>query len=108
MTETCLRVRHCLIITDHNIGAYIHANTQHWDSTSLSLFWLTEGTTQKRAGDFIDCFLFDHYTAPSVMWLPLFSKKLLSNMFYSAGRGSRETVHNFGSHLLLTMRHAPW
>jgi len=38
MTETCLRVRHCLIITGHNTGDYIHANTQQWDSISRSLF----------------------------------------------------------------------
>lgn len=108
MTETCLWVRHCMKITGHNIGAYIQTNTQHWDSISRSLFWLIEGTTEQRAGDFIDCILLDHYTAPSVMWLPLFCKKLLSAMFCSAGRGSRDSVHNFGNHLLLTLRHTLW
>ena len=68
MTETCLRVRHCMIITGHNIGAYIQTNMQHWDSISCSLFWLTERTREQRAGDIIDCLLLDHYTGPSVMW----------------------------------------
>jgi uncharacterized cysteine cluster protein YcgN (CxxCxxCC family) len=108
MTETGLRVRYCVMITGHKIDAYKQANTLHQDSISRSLFRLTERTTAQRTGDFTECLLFDHYTTPSVMWLPQFCKKLLSTMFYSAGRGSRDTVHNFGSHLLLTLRHTLW